>query len=517
MKRKLGLMIATAIFTLTVAMTAMAGEIEIAGEKRTGQQYETVTVNELGVDRVIHLIPKEEHLIVDENDYVVVWAYSEDFSKILNDNDLYFESSPEVFYPFRWIKNTDWFLDDILTLNPEITNPMSESIFALSVNGDSDAIYIKFVDVPLLTSNEKIAPSWKPVIEGEEETGKIYPTVTKYFEDYDTDTKKVILGQREVHLIPKGEKIRFDNVNDSDVEVFMMETFDFSDEKPNIADSDYDGDGIGFMKSQTTDGHWELFEKGTLNEFQTILDESENEDIIWCLYPTKRGNSWDFEIVVDVNEDGNVIWYSGERAIDTDAYFFQFTDEPLLTEDTDTPEEEENKATPSEATPSESEKPKDNSNSNGGSSKKSSSGGGGSNSNSSTKKVNTDTYPNATWQKLEDGTWLLKKSNGEFVKGWAKVNGIWYHMNPETGIMSIGWLIDTDGKVYYLTDAGAMLQGWNYIDNKWYYFETSGFRFSGWLLNKDNKWYYLGTDGIMLADTITPDGYKVDSNGAWIQ
>ncbi|MDR2024480.1 MAG: hypothetical protein LBQ71_14820 [Hungatella sp.] len=512
MKRKLGLMIATAIFTLTVALTAMAGEIAIAGEKRTGQQYETVTVNESGEDRVIHLIPKEEHLIVDENDYVVVWAYSEDFSKILNDNDLYFESTPEVFYPFRWIKNTDWFIDDILTLNTEITNPMYESIFALSVNGESDAIYIKFVDVPLLTTNEKIAPSWKPVIEGEEETGKTYPTVTKYFEDYDTKTKKVVLGQRKVHLIPKEEKIRFDNVNDSDVNFFMMETFDFSDSKPNISESDFDGDGIGFMKSQTTDGKWELFEKETLNEFQTIPYETGNEDIIWCLYPTKSGNSWDFEIVVDVNEDGNVIWYSGERAMDTDAYFFRFTDDPLLTEDTDTPEEE-NKATPSEATPSEPEKPTDK----GKGSSGESSSGGGSGRVVSAKKTEADTYPNATWQIGENGTWILKKSNGELVKGWAKVKGIWYHMNLETGFMTTGWFTDTDGKIYYLTNIGAMLQGWNHIDNKWYYFETSGFRFSGWLLNKDNKWYYLGTDGIMLADTTTPDGYNVDSNGAWIR
>ncbi|MDY2713475.1 MAG: hypothetical protein SOV73_09145 [Candidatus Faecivivens sp.] len=29
------------------------------------------------------------------------------------------------------------------------------------------------------------------------------------------------------------------------------------------------------------------------------------------------------------------------------------------------------------------------------------------------------------------------------------------------------------------------------------------------------KWYYFGTDGAMLSDTMTPDGYTIDSNGVW--
>ena len=522
MKKKLGLLIGAALFTLAMSITAMASDIVIAGEERTGQQYQTVTVNTFGEDKVIHLIPKEEHLIFKDTAemdiYIVVTAYSEDFQHTLNDNDLYFTYTPnmEVFYPFRWIKNTDWFIDDIKELNPEINNPMYDPGFSVGlIEGNEEKnFYFKFVDVPLLKSNETIAPSWKPVIEGEEKTGKTYPTVTKYFEDYDTSKKKVVLGQRKIHLIPRGEKIRFNNITDSAVEFFMMETFDFSEEKPDIADSDFDGDGIGFMKSQGTDLQAEKFPHADLKTYQTLPYDMGNEDTVWCIYPTKSGNSWDFQIVIDVNEDGNVIWYSGERACDTDAYFIQFTDEPLLTEDT--PKEEE--ATPSEATkptPSEATKPEKDkdSSSSGKSSSKSSSGGG---SGVTAKKANTDTYPNATWQKAENGTWSLKKINGELVKGWAKVKNVWYHINPETGIMTTGWLTDTDGKIYYLTDTGAMLQGWNFINSKWYYFENNGSRFSGWYKDKSGKWYYLGADGILLADTTTPDGFKVDSNGAWI-
>lgn len=32
----------------------------------------------------------------------------------------------------------------------------------------------------------------------------------------------------------------------------------------------------------------------------------------------------------------------------------------------------------------------------------------------------------------------------------------------------------------------------------------------------DGKQYYFGSDGYMLHDTVTPDGYTVGSDGAWI-
>jgi len=36
-----------------------------------------------------------------------------------------------------------------------------------------------------------------------------------------------------------------------------------------------------------------------------------------------------------------------------------------------------------------------------------------------------------------------------------------------------------------------------------------------WIFYKE-KWYYVGSDGAMFADTITPDGYRVGADGAWI-
>ncbi|MGI5982406.1 MAG: hypothetical protein ACOX8F_03030 [Sakamotonia sp.] len=46
-----------------------------------------------------------------------------------------------------------------------------------------------------------------------------------------------------------------------------------------------------------------------------------------------------------------------------------------------------------------------------------------------------------------------------------------------------------------------MYTGWHEISGKWYYFhETAG-----------------GPAGSLVTGGATPDGYQVDSNGAWIQ
>lgn len=49
----------------------------------------------------------------------------------------------------------------------------------------------------------------------------------------------------------------------------------------------------------------------------------------------------------------------------------------------------------------------------------------------------------------------------------------------------------------------------------WKYQEDAGSYKTGWLQDGD-KWYYLDSNGVMLADTVTPDGYQVGADGAWI-
>lgn len=76
------------------------------------------------------------------------------------------------------------------------------------------------------------------------------------------------------------------------------------------------------------------------------------------------------------------------------------------------------------------------------------------------------------------------------------------------------YLINVDG-----SDAGAYddtdAAGWVWQeDGRYKYRKPDGtFVSNGWL-NVDDKLYYMDSDGYMLSDTITPDGYYVNTSGA---
>lgn len=65
-----------------------------------------------------------------------------------------------------------------------------------------------------------------------------------------------------------------------------------------------------------------------------------------------------------------------------------------------------------------------------------------------------------------------------------------------TALADVGWHQDEQGHWMYMQENGAYIgYGWKELDGKQYYFNT---------------------DGFMLSDTITPDGYYVGADGAWI-
>lgn len=114
---------------------------------------------------------------------------------------------------------------------------------------------------------------------------------------------------------------------------------------------------------------------------------------------------------------------------------------------------------------------------------------------------------NGEW--IQDGNvWFFKKEDGTFIKNrWSYLawndSYNWYYFN-ESGQMQTGWIL-LNNIWYYcypISDGrqGFMYTGWNLINGNWYYFSTV----------KDS------TEGMMYANTITPDGYAVGSNGAWV-
>lgn len=97
---------------------------------------------------------------------------------------------------------------------------------------------------------------------------------------------------------------------------------------------------------------------------------------------------------------------------------------------------------------------------------------------------------------LDNGqSWNLLLSNGAFAESqWALVNNRWYIFDQN----------------------GMMLTGWQNVDNHWYYMAEDGAMLNGGWVLVNHKWYYLGADGAMYASTITPDGYQVNADGAWV-
>lgn len=113
------------------------------------------------------------------------------------------------------------------------------------------------------------------------------------------------------------------------------------------------------------------------------------------------------------------------------------------------------------------------------------------------------------WQQ-NGGNWSYYEDNSA-VTDWKKINGTWYYFDGN-GVMTTNWQ-KVSGAWYYMDNSGEMQTDWKEISNAWYYFNADG-------VMQENRWvgdYYLGSSGAMLVNTTTPDGYRVDASGKWIQ
>ena len=138
--------------------------------------------------------------------------------------------------------------------------------------------------------------------------------------------------------------------------------------------------------------------------------------------------------------------------------------------------------------------------------------GGGSNSGNSHSsgraRVKADFYKSGKWVMNEKGWW------------YSYDDGTW----PSNSWVYLPWK-DTY-QWYYFNGEGYMVTGWHHWQNNWYYLYPQadgnrGYMFTGWH-EIGGKWYYFSkvndsSLGAMAYDTTTPDGYKVDKDGAWIQ
>ena len=151
----------------------------------------------------------------------------------------------------------------------------------------------------------------------------------------------------------------------------------------------------------------------------------------------------------------------------------------------------------------------------GGGSRSGGGGGGGSRSGGSSSSryggsaakssQNSTSMPQGSisWQRDNKG-WWIKNSDGSYPRNeWKLVNNSWYFFDSQ-GYMFTGWL-NISGSWYYLnTDEGSnngkMVTGWRAVSGKWYYLSTAT----------------DGSGGKMLLNT-TIDGYRLGADGAWVK
>ena len=117
------------------------------------------------------------------------------------------------------------------------------------------------------------------------------------------------------------------------------------------------------------------------------------------------------------------------------------------------------------------------------------------------------------WQKI-DNVWYYFE-NGAAVTGWKKLNDKWYYFD-DTGAMQTGWQ-KINNVWYYFTSGGKMVTGWQKIGNVWYYFQSGGNMVTGWQ-KISNKWYYFNTSGAMVTgwQKISNKWYYFQSGGQMV-
>ena len=99
---------------------------------------------------------------------------------------------------------------------------------------------------------------------------------------------------------------------------------------------------------------------------------------------------------------------------------------------------------------------------------------------------------------------------------WIQDGGVWrFELADGTQIKNV--CVTIDGADYVFDAEGKMLTGWQYLNNTWYCFKTSGAMVKNGWMQDQNKWFYLGADGRMVTNTTIDGKYFVGADGIWVQ
>lgn len=110
------------------------------------------------------------------------------------------------------------------------------------------------------------------------------------------------------------------------------------------------------------------------------------------------------------------------------------------------------------------------------------------------------------WQ-LKDNTWYYANSDGKAYTGWLYLGGAWYWLEPEAGGAMATGLHDCNGSLYWFNSSGAMATGWVLDGGTWYYATGSGALARGPVSVGGVPYCFDARTGAMLT------GYQTDAQG----
>lgn len=140
---------------------------------------------------------------------------------------------------------------------------------------------------------------------------------------------------------------------------------------------------------------------------------------------------------------------------------------------------------------------------------------GSSNTNSGGPGNNSNAQ--GAWLKDSVGWWWCNPDKTYPVSTWKQINNKWYYFNSSGYCVQSNW-VKTNNKWYYCDTNGDMaVSCWKQIKGLWYYLNAGGECVQNGWVQTNGKYYYCGPDGDMWTNRKTPDGYWVNKDGVWVK
>ena len=126
-----------------------------------------------------------------------------------------------------------------------------------------------------------------------------------------------------------------------------------------------------------------------------------------------------------------------------------------------------------------------------------------------------------TWRQYSNGKWRYIHTDGSYtINDWERIDGNWYFFDG-SGYRWTGWK-QYNNNWYYFNSNGIMVTGWKKITvgtmQHWYYFKANGKMATTEWLYYNSRWYYFNADGEMVTgwNTINEYTYFFNNDGEFV-